>query len=170
VLWDEGGAPPNVELLAVVGAMVEPSRVLPPKLEIPVVAGWADVDRLLVNKPPEVVGAVVLLLRFANSPADGADVVVVFPKEKDEPAEVVAAPPRRDDKGAEVVFKFPKRLPGWALAVSPDGAKILVRLFAGCSAAEEALRPEKDALAPPVDDAEPCPNRDIVTFGGGIEQ
>jgi hypothetical protein len=111
VLWDEG-APPSVEPLAVVGAMVAPSRVLPPKLDVPVVAGGADVDVLVENKPPEVVGAVVLLLRSANSPPDGADVVVVLPNEKDEPAEVVAAPPKRVDEGREVVFKFPKRFPG----------------------------------------------------------
>jgi hypothetical protein len=72
--------------------------------------------------------------------------------------------PKGEDEGPEVVVVLPNsELFAAALwAVSPDGAKILVLLFAGCSELAPALRPEK--RPPPLEAGVPdgCPKSDIM--------
>jgi len=89
------------------------------------------------KRPPDPGGCEVWLAPIPEKrPPEGADIVVEVPKIEDEGAEV-----------EEGVLPNSELLVAAAWAVSPDGANILVLLFAGCSVPAVALRLEKRPLA-----------------------
>lgn len=77
-----------------------------------------------------------------NKPSDDAEVVVEWPKRDDDGPDVVVMAPNSELVPAEFEGVDPKRLIlGFCCcAVSPDGAKTLVLLFAGCSVFAPVLR------------------------------
>ena len=87
---------------------------------------------------------------------------------------MVDVPNSEDEELAVVVTVFPNSefFVAALCAVSPDGAKILVLRFAGCSELALALRPEK--RPPPLEAGAPedWPKSDMAkgTVGGGAQK
>lgn len=82
-------------------------------------------------------------------------------------------PNSEDEEPATVVVVFPNSelFVAALCAVSPEGAKILVLLFAGCSELALALRPEKRLLPLEAGVPEDWPKSDMVrgAVGGGMQ-
>lgn len=90
-------------------------------------------------------------------PPDGVDIVVEVPNSDDEEADVVAA-----------VFPNSELFVAALCAVSPEGAKILVLLFTGCSELVPALRPEKRPPAVEAGVLEDWPKSDMMEATAGV--
>ena len=93
------------------------------------------------NPDPVFDGCVVLGFEDGKSPL-GCCVLLWPNPEKSPPDPEGCDPEKRPPEGADMVVEVPKFEAAFC-AVSPDGAKILVLLFAGCSELVPALTPEK---------------------------